>query len=197
MRIKDLKNPWRDKWQNASFRGERFFVEGDMRSSGRRVVVHEYPKRNVPYSEDMGRVAVQIKVQGYLIGPKYLDLKNALIAALEKDGPGMLRLPLPYQMADIKVMVNSYSVTEARERGGFCTVDMQFSEYGDPSYREVISTGEAIDKSANDLEKELTKQRQQGDASYRAKLRQMYPYSQIYAGTRQWLARRNAVGDTQ
>ena len=43
-----------------------------------------------PYAEDMGRTANRFIVQGYLIGPNYLDLRDALITALEQDGPGIL-----------------------------------------------------------------------------------------------------------
>src|SRR4051812_45354637 len=128
MRIRDIHNPWRDKWQTATFRGATFFVETDVRGGGRRVALHQYPKRNTPYAEDMGHTANRFIVHGYLIGPDYLDLKNSLIDALEKDGPGMLRLPLPYQMADVNVMVQAYSITEARERGGACAVEMDFVE---------------------------------------------------------------------
>jgi hypothetical protein len=155
MKIKDIKNPWRDRYQEAAFRNVQFFVETDARQGGRRVALHEYPKRNTPYAEDMGRKALRFLVQGYLIGPKYWDQKNRLIEALEKDGPGMLRLPLPYQMQDVKVMVMSYAVTEARERGGFCTVEMDFAEYGDPQYRQQISTSGQIEDSAFKLEDQL------------------------------------------
>lgn len=152
MQIRDIHNPWRDKWQTALFRDAMFFVEVDTRTSGRRVALHQYPKRNVPYAEDMGRSAYRFIVQGYLIGPAYLDLKDNLIAALEKDGPGWLRLPLPFQSSDQYVMVMSYSVAQARERGGYCQVEMDFAEYGDPSYRAIISTTEEINKSATNVE---------------------------------------------
>jgi prophage DNA circulation protein len=171
MQIMEHKNPWRNKLKGrqAQFREAIFFVETDARGGGRRVAVHQYPKRNTPYSEDMGRAANRFIVQGYLIGPNfgnpnlagpaeqnpqnnYLDLKDALIAALEKDGPGRLRLPLPYQMADQYVMVMSYTVTEARERGGMCMLQMEFVEYGDPVYRQTVSTAEEINKSATAVE---------------------------------------------
>ena len=152
MKIKDHKNPWRDRWQEAAFRNVQFFVETDARQGGRRIAMHEYPKRNTPYAEDMGRKANRFLVAGYLIGPNYWEQKNRLVEALEKDGPGMLRLPLPYRMADVKVQVMAYTVTEARERGGFCTVEMDFIEYGDPEYRQQISTAGQIEDSAFKLE---------------------------------------------
>jgi hypothetical protein len=103
----------------------------------------------------MGRKAKRFLVQAYLIGPKYWDQKNRLIDALEKDGPGQLRLPLPYMMEDIKVMVMAYTVTESREKGGFCSVEMDFIEYGDPQYRQQISTSGQIEDKAFALEDQL------------------------------------------
>jgi hypothetical protein len=145
-------NPWRSRYQEAAFRNVQFFVETDARQGGRRVAMHEYPKRNTPYAEDMGRKAQRFLVQGYLIGKNYWDQKNLLITALEKDGPGLLRLPLPYLMQDVKVMVSAYTVTEAREKGGYCQVEMDFIEYGDPQYRQSISTAGRIEDKAFALE---------------------------------------------
>jgi prophage DNA circulation protein len=152
--IRDLHNPWRDKYQRAKFRKAIFYVDTDIRAGGRRVALHQYPKRNVPYAEDMGRTANAYSVQGYLIAldGTYLDLKNQLIDALEQDGPGMLRLPLPYQMSDVQVMVQSYSITESREKGGMCAVEMTFVEYGDPTYRSTVSTPAQIEQSAAKVE---------------------------------------------
>lgn len=143
---------WRKKYRQAFFRTATFLVEADMQASGRRVALHQYPKRNTPYAEDMGRSARQYKVQGYLIGPTYLDDKDTLITALEADGPGILRLPMPYAGADVTVMVGQYSVMQMRERGGFCAFDMEFVEYGSPVWRTNVSTVAVIQKSANAVE---------------------------------------------
>ncbi len=157
MQIREIHNPWRDRYQRAAFRGAMFFVEIEQRGGGRRVVPHEYPKRNDPYSEDMGRSATRFAVQGYLIGPNYLDLKDALITALEADGPGTLRLPLPYRGQDVEVMVLNYGVTETRERGGMCTVDMSFIEAGKPGFSDVvITTPSRIEATARKLESVVT-----------------------------------------
>src|SRR5262245_37060365 len=58
---------WRKRLQMASFKGAPFYVEQQGRSSGRRTVVHEYPKRDMPYAEDMGRHALRYQMTGYLI----------------------------------------------------------------------------------------------------------------------------------
>jgi prophage DNA circulation protein len=152
--IRDIHNPWRDRYQTASFRGAIFHVETEQRHGGRRTVVHEYPKRNLPYAEDMGRAAVRFTVQGYLIGPNYLTLKDALISALEQDGSGTLRLPLPYQGQDMEVMVMQYGITESRERGGMCGVEMDFVEAGKPGFSDVsIVTQAAVTSAAAALER--------------------------------------------
>ncbi|MET3995998.1 hypothetical protein ABID65_007670 [Bradyrhizobium sp. S3.9.2] len=174
--IRSFKNPWRDRWQQAAFRGAPFFVETGGQGGGRRVTMHEYPKRNTPYAEDMGKRANRYTVQGYLIGPDYLSLRDALITALEKDGPGMLRLPLPYKMQDVKVMVQGYSITEARERGGMCAIEMDFVEYGDPNYRSTNSTPGEIQKSATGVENSVI-----GDQEPSAETaQQAAPYAQVY-----------------
>src|SRR5215471_13430342 len=74
----------------ASFKGAVFHVEQQVRSSGRRTVEHEYPKRDLPYAEDMGRHAVRYNVTGYVIGPNYLLEKEDLIQALESEDAGQL-----------------------------------------------------------------------------------------------------------
>lgn len=170
--IRDFHNPWRDKYKQAQFRSATFFVESGGRGGGRRVALHQYPKRNVPYAEDMGRTANRFLVQGYLIGPDYLDAKDALIDALEADGPGMLRLPLPYKMSDVNVMVQSYSISETREKGGFCTIDMDFVEYGDPVWRANVSTTGEIQKSADNVEQTVIGNALKGTAAV--------PYAKVY-----------------
>jgi hypothetical protein len=65
--IRDIHNPWRDALLPAMFDGVPFFCDSGIRETGRRAVVHEYPKRDTPYAEDMGRRAIQYSVRGYVI----------------------------------------------------------------------------------------------------------------------------------
>ena len=62
----------------ALFRDEIFYVDSDSATGGRRVALQEYPKRNTPYAEDMGRTARTFQVQGFLIGPFYHELNDKL-----------------------------------------------------------------------------------------------------------------------
>jgi hypothetical protein len=65
--IRDIHNPWRDALLPAMYDGVPFFCDTGIRESGRRAVIHEYPKRDIPYAEDMGRKATQYSVRGYVI----------------------------------------------------------------------------------------------------------------------------------
>src|SRR6516225_8058840 len=65
--IRDVHNPWRDALLPAMFDGCPFFVEAGSQSGGRRIVTHQFPKRDMPYSEDMGRRATEFQVRGYVI----------------------------------------------------------------------------------------------------------------------------------
>lgn len=135
-RIKEVHNDWRDRLVPASFRGVVFHTEVYGMQSGRRTVVHEYAKRNDPYSEDMGKHAVRFSFTGYLIwnDKKYPDLINqrrALVDALEKDDAAQLVHPT---MGFSKLcMCERYSMTETRQKGGYIEFDMQFVESGTPA----------------------------------------------------------------
>jgi prophage DNA circulation protein len=123
------KATWRQRMRPASFGGARFHVEQQSRTSGMRTVVHEYPKRLDPYAEIMGRHAIRYQVTGYCIGPNYHLEKEQLVAILERPEAGLL--VDPYRPTNpIMCVCERYSVSETRERGGYCTFEMSFVELG-------------------------------------------------------------------
>jgi prophage DNA circulation protein len=160
--ISQFMNPWRaELMQQASFRGIVFHVETGARLSGRRTVVHEYPKRNDPYSEDMGRQARRFQIQGYLIyNPSnrlynYTSQRKSLYSALENDDAGRLVHPV-IAPGGIQVMCERYTMVENRTRGGFTEFEMQFVEAGSPgnsiqtsnTASQVTNNADATDKAA-------------------------------------------------
>ncbi|WP_171555545.1 DNA circularization N-terminal domain-containing protein, partial [Shigella sonnei] len=72
---------WRDNLYDASFRGVPFSVESDEGSFGRRVQVHEYPNRDKPYTEDLGRATRRLTINAYLVGDDYAEQRDRLITA--------------------------------------------------------------------------------------------------------------------
>jgi len=150
--ISDIKNPWRQilLGEQASFRGVIFNVESGGRSSGRRAVVHEYPKRNDPYAEDMGRHARRFQFSGYLIyrpsNPlyEYTSQRQQLYEALEADDIGRLVHPV-FAPGGIDALCERFSMVESRERGGFTQFEMQFVEAG----KVVSALGVSVDTFSN------------------------------------------------
>jgi prophage DNA circulation protein len=142
--------PWKTGWRQASYRGVPFYVEQGGKASGRRTVPHEYPKRDTWYAEDLGKRMFEFTVMGYVIGPFYREVRDALEAALEDaadDGPGVLTLPT---RPDQTVTCVRYTSTERRQFGGFCMFEMLFIDAGSvpaiatgPSHTAVLSKAQA------------------------------------------------------
>lgn len=117
--------PWQDQMRPATFRGVTFHVESSEQSGGRRGVTFEYPFRDEPFREDLGRKARSFQVEGYVIGLEYLDARNALLEALEREGPGELVHPL---YGTRRVAVETFRVRETTDRGGMAVFSIQFIE---------------------------------------------------------------------
>jgi prophage DNA circulation protein len=126
---------WKDSLRKASFRGISFFVRTSEREGGRRVVDYEYPERDDPASEDIGRKKRGFSLEGYVLGENYFDDRNALISACEDEkGPGELIHPF---YGSLDVVCKDIRVRESMvEEGRMATFSLTFSEAGlvaDPS----------------------------------------------------------------
>lgn len=85
---------WKSQLQPASFRGVKFFVGDAETVIGRRNVLHEYPLRDTPYAEDLGKKAREFTINAYVIGDDVFNQSKQLIAAIENnDTPGTLVHP--------------------------------------------------------------------------------------------------------
>ncbi|QCO07539.1 DNA circularization protein [Azospirillum argentinense] len=123
---------WRAQLRPASFRGVPFKVDGDELAAGRRVQLHEYPQRDKPFVEDLGRAARKITVTGYVIGPDYMAGRDRLLAALEQAGPGDLVHP---QFGTLRVAVGGdCRVAHSADEGGLCRFSLSFIEAGELSF---------------------------------------------------------------
>jgi prophage DNA circulation protein len=136
--IRDISNPWRDELLPASFDGNPFHVEAGSKENGRRIVVHEFPKKELPYAEDMGRRAIEFSVRGYCVSfmfdtgdPLYMRdyriARDLLRDRLESEGSGTLQLP---SLPPMQVVCPRYRLSEEERLGGYCVFDMQFVEFG-------------------------------------------------------------------
>jgi len=156
--------PWRLALVPAKFRGVEFFMESVAYQSGRRIALHEYPKRDLPYAEDMGKRTRHFSIVGYLVqkvgenrgrqdGLTYLEMRDLLKYALEQETPDTLSVqqgtPDFWSMI---VAVESFAVVESRERGGYCVFDMHFVEAGAAgNVVPTLSTTQAVLQQAQDF----------------------------------------------
>ncbi|RXG91592.1 hypothetical protein EAS62_24240 [Bradyrhizobium zhanjiangense] len=163
--IFDLPAVWRRSLMPASFNGARFHCEANARESGRRIVEHQFPKKDLPYAEDMGRAAREFSVRGYCIvfpydseytlyQRDYRIARDELMQQLEAEGPGILQLPTqPAQ----QVVCPRYRMSEEERFGGYCVFDMQFQEYGlDPQqFAPSLATVSAIVQASEALRSQV------------------------------------------
>ncbi|NKJ03139.1 DNA circularization N-terminal domain-containing protein [Rhizobium sp. SG741] len=138
---------WRQLLLPASFRGVPFHVEGGAKQGGRRTVTHEYPKRDDPYTEDMGRRARKFSISAYVIGDEYTIDSELLAAALDTEGGGTLIHPT---MGIMNVVCDGYSRSEQREEGGMARFEILLVEAGTSPYTPAAADTQSATSSAAD-----------------------------------------------
>lgn len=119
---------WRRSLREASFRGVPFYVDARDMETGRRTALHEFPGRDIPYVEDLGRKARTISVEAYVLGPDYMPGRDALLDACEKAGPGRLVVPWTGEVA---VVCTGCRLRESRADGGMAAFSLSFAEAGE------------------------------------------------------------------
>ncbi|EAB2906670.1 phage major capsid protein [Salmonella enterica] len=107
-------------------------VEDDESTFGRRVQVHEYPNRDKPWTEDLGRATRRLTINAYLVGDDYADRRDRLISAIETAGPGTLVHP---QYGEMQGSIDGQvRITHSSTEGRMCRVSFQFVESGELSF---------------------------------------------------------------
>lgn len=125
---------WREQLRPASFRGAAFSVLSHNFESGRRLSVHEYPQRDNPFVEDLGRKARSFRIEGFILGDEYMAARDKLVKACTTPGisfpfkPGG-QLTHPY-LGALEVVCQSIRVRETASEGRLCRVSMAFVESG-------------------------------------------------------------------
>lgn len=146
---------WRDNLRSASFRGVPFHVLSASTSFGRRTVLHEYPFKEIPYSEDMGKAADEFTIIAYIVNNlgnnfDYFGERNALIDALKKEGSGLLIHPF-YGEQLVNVSGKAI-IDESFDEGGIARFSITFIQAGLNQFPSAtIDPLNAIDDEALDV----------------------------------------------
>ncbi len=138
---------WRNELRPGKFRDAEFQIRDANQEGGRRNALHEYPLRDIPYTEDLGRKARQFSLECVVLGRYYMAARDALIDALEQPGPGTLSHPY---RGHLQVIVSDYTVTESTQEGGVAAFAITFREAGDNLFPVVSKdTAAVVDMAAD------------------------------------------------
>lgn len=137
---------WEDRYQQGSFRGVSFKTQRHDTDGGRRLAPFEYPQRDRPYVEDLGRRIELYRIDCLVIGSDYMEERDALLRALREGGSGVLVHPY---LGQLDVSVDRFTFTESTEEGGLARFTIDFLESGRSLAGEtnVDSQALAIDKA--------------------------------------------------
>ena len=115
----------------ASWRGVPFQVDSTDMGAGRRTQLHEYPQRDKPWVEDLGRAARDVSFDAYVVGPDYVAQANKLIGALEEAGPGTLVHPW---FGTLNVNIKDVARVSFNSALGYARFSLSFVEAGELSF---------------------------------------------------------------
>lgn len=124
---------WREQLRPASFRGVAFEVLSAGGTFGRRTVLHEYPFRDLPYVEDLGRRARTMRIEAILLGDDYMARRDALIDAVEQAGSGKLVHPY-YGELTVSLDDGGAQFDESTAQGGMARVTFSVIESGEAKF---------------------------------------------------------------
>jgi prophage DNA circulation protein len=131
----------------ASFRGVPFQVAAADIAAGRRVQVHEYPQRDKPWVEDLGRATREVHVEALLVGDNYVAQANSLLAALEEAGPGELVHPW---LGTLRVSLKDMGRVGFDSGLGVARVSLAFVEAGDLVFPAASEATQSASRIATD-----------------------------------------------
>ncbi|WP_027366932.1 DNA circularization protein [Desulfocurvibacter africanus] len=139
---------WRDELRPGSFRGVPFLIEAHDHPFGRRLAVREFPLRDEPYVQDLGRKAKRYSLELFVLGPEYFSARDRLAEALGQPGAGTLVHPY---LGTVRVHVEEARLRETSREGGKATFSVTFVEAGEaPRPDAATDTSSAVSSRADE-----------------------------------------------
>lgn len=121
---------FRDQLLPASLDGVPFLYKDTSNSLGRRTTVYEFPDRDEPFVEDLGRLARRFSLEALVLEPDYFIKRDALLEVLEREGPYTLVHPT---RGELQVRTDGpIEMSERVAEGGSATFRLTFVEAGEP-----------------------------------------------------------------
>lgn len=124
-----MTEPWQERAPaRASWRGIPFETEDSSSEYGQRLVVREYPYRQTPSTDALGRLARRFTLTAYVVGPNYDLDRDRLTAAAERGESGTLVHP---ELGALDVRLERCTVTERSTEQRRASLQLSFVESGE------------------------------------------------------------------
>lgn len=144
------RSNWRASLRPATWRNISFKVLSSEALSGRRVHLHEYPFRDEPWAEDLGRRSRTLAIKGFLVGDNAADQLQRFQQAAEERGSGELIHPV---RGNKTVTLLTCADSDAWEEGRVIRLALEFVETGERRFPDSLTDGKAeVDGGAKALD---------------------------------------------
>ncbi len=118
---------WKDGLRKGSYKGVEFEATEHTLKTGQRGQNNEYPQRNKNYFEGLGRKTRRFSFEAFVIGDDYFKKRDALLEAVESDGPGTLVHPY---LGNYEAVCLDCDLRESITDGRMATFRLSFIEKG-------------------------------------------------------------------
>lgn len=118
-----MDKTWRDAMLPASFRGVSFLIPQTSVPVGMKGPLHEFPQRDTPFFEQMGKQAQVHKMTAWVVGDDCFERRDKLLEALQTPGAGELVHPW---LGRLQVKVGECDMGHDRTQGGMVTFELTF-----------------------------------------------------------------------
>lgn len=127
---------WLERLRPASIGGIPFQVESDRGTFGRKTVEHEYPERDIPESEDLGRKGRTYQIEGFIVGEDFDIQRNRLIEVIESSGRRELIHPA-YGTLEVRIKPSTF--THSKREGRMVRFTLECVEAGEAFFPTSVS----------------------------------------------------------
>ncbi len=114
---------WRDNIREGRLGNAAFCVRSHQAGGGSRLQVTEFPLRDEPDIERLGKKTVERNFDCFVIGADYMDARDALLAELDKQQTQVLVHPW---LGTLRVEISNYTFSETTEEGGMARFQISY-----------------------------------------------------------------------
>lgn len=118
-----MDQTWRDQMLPASFRGISFLIPQASVPVGMKVQLHEFPQRDEPFAEQMGKQAQVHRLVCWIIGDDCFERRDKFMEAVQTPGAGELVHPW---LGRMQVKAGEAELTHDFKQGGMAAFAVTF-----------------------------------------------------------------------